>query len=165
MSETELNIFSSGNSRKLTMNCNADSWQQALHKIDQFIHTSNAITLAGQDIVFQKINGEVQVSREITGFVAEHELASSNIFINDAVDRCCAAKILNESYQVPLLEIFELADDLVLSMQHTDFPKNYGNFNQFEVRLRLDFTSIDHLNSQWLVYMFFDRTSSSILTF
>ncbi len=165
MSDTELIFFSSGNSRKLTTNCNTDSWQQALHKLDQFIHSSNALSLASNDIVFQKVNGGLKISREITGFVSEHELAPLEIFVDDAVDRCCVAVGLAAPYETSLLDIISKADQVVSSLQLTDFPKDYGTFVDFDVRLRMNFKTIDQLNSEWLAYLFFDRTSSSILTF
>ena len=160
-----LNFFTSGNRRYLGMNCTEGSWQKSLHKIDQFIHTSNALSLASHDIVFQKEKDELKVSREIIGFVSVQELTPLELFVDDAIDRCCAAVELLMPYETELLEVLTKVNEVVVGLQPIDFPKNYGNFNHVEVRLRMDFKTIDQLKSKWLAYMFFDRTSSSILTF
>lgn len=159
------NFFTSGNTRNLGMNCTDESWQQCLHKIDLFIHTSNPLSLASQDIVFQKDKDQYKVAREITGFVSDHELASLDLFVDDAVNRCCAATGLGLAYDTGLNEVLAKASQAVLDLQGIDFPKNYGEFSHFEVRLRMNFKTIDELKTDWLAYMFFDRTSSSILTF
>lgn len=165
MIKSALTFFSTGNSRNFGTNCSSSFWQEGLARIDEFIHTSNSLSLASADVIFQKDNDKIKIYREITGFVSDHESAPLELFVDDAVDRCCGAFKFDCSYDTDLSDIFDNSSELIRTIQPTEFPINYGDFTHFEIRLRMDFKTIDHLKSEWLAYMFFDRTSSSILTF
>lgn len=161
----DLSFFSTGNSRNLGTSCSIEAWRLGLQKIDQFIHTSNVLSLVNNDIIFSKTDSELKVYREISGFVSKHELTQAQLFCDDAHDRFCAAKKMDIPYETELLKIFSIAQACHKELQHTEFPEKYGQFNHFELRLRMDFKTIDQLKTDWFTYMFFDRGSSSILTF
>tara|TARA_R110002049_G_scaffold8116_5_gene45243 strand:+ start:1167 stop:1664 length:498 start_codon:yes stop_codon:yes gene_type:complete len=165
MTLDSLDLSLIGNQRLFGCSVFEQQWQQSLLIVDNFLQTSTSLRLKSNDVIIEWSEEKVHVYRQVTGFVSQSQLGSDGLILEDRNDRPSAAINLDLSYNAKLSELHDSSLSLLKETQTIEFPKEYGSFSYWQLRLKCDLSSIDSMKTYWKLYSVFDHSSSSILNF